>query len=65
MKDSHREGFSGFDRESVGALWREWRELLSRLAEEAEDFTRERPRAGLLAAFFAGAFLSSIFRRRG
>ena len=65
MKGSHREWFSGFDRDSAATLWREWRELVSRLAGEAEEFTRERPRAGLLAAFFAGAFLSSMFRRRG
>jgi hypothetical protein len=32
--------------------------------DEAETFTREKPAVGLSAAFLAGAFLCSFFRRR-
>jgi hypothetical protein len=51
-------------RESTSKLLSDWRELLSRLTEEAETFTREKPAMGLAAAFFAGVFVSSFFRRR-
>ncbi len=51
-------------RESASKLLSDWREILSRLVDEAEIFTREKPAVGLTAAFFAGAFLSSFFRRR-
>ncbi len=51
-------------RESASRLLTDWRELLCRLVDEAETFTREKPGVGLSAAFFAGAFLSSFFRRR-
>ena len=50
--------------ESASTLLSDWRELLSRLVGEAEAFTREKPGVGLTAAFFAGAFLGSFFRRR-
>jgi hypothetical protein len=64
MKDNERNSSSGFDRESAAELLADWRALLSRLADEAEEFTREKPKAGLLAAFCAGAFFASLFRRR-
>ena len=51
-------------RESASKLLSDWRELLCRVVDEAETFTREKPAVGLTAAFFAGAFLSSFFRRR-
>jgi hypothetical protein len=50
--------------DSASKLLSDWRELLCRLTDEAEKFTREKPAVGLAVAFFAGAFLSSIFRRR-
>ena len=64
MKDDERKPFPGFDRESAAELLADWRALLSRLADEAGEFTREKPKAGLLAAFCAGAFFASLFRRR-
>jgi hypothetical protein len=64
MKDDQRKPFQGFNRESAAELLADWRALLSRLADEAEEFTREKPKAGLLAAFCAGAFFASLFRRR-
>ena len=51
-------------RETASKLLSDWRKILSRLVDEAETFTREKPGVGLSAAFFAGAFLSSFFRRR-
>jgi hypothetical protein len=51
-------------RESASKLISDWREILCRLVDEAEAFTREKPAVGLAAAFFAGTFLSSFFRRR-
>ncbi len=51
-------------RESFAALLREWREILSRAVEEAEEFTRQRPAAGLAASFVAGFVFGGIFRRR-
>lgn len=51
-------------RESASKLLSDWREILCRLVDEAETFTREKPAVGLSAAFVAGAFLSSFFRRR-
>jgi hypothetical protein len=51
-------------RESASKLLSDWREILCRVVDEAETFTREKPGVGLAAAFFAGAFLSSFFRRR-
>ena len=51
-------------RETFSALLGEWRQLASRLVEEAEQFTREKPAAGLAAAFVAGFVLNSLFRRR-
>jgi ElaB/YqjD/DUF883 family membrane-anchored ribosome-binding protein len=50
--------------ESFAGLLREWRELLSRGVDEAEQFTREKPAAGLSAAFFAGLLFGSLLRRR-
>lgn len=64
MKNFEREPSPGFNRESAAKLLEDWRELLSRLADEAREFTREKPGPGLVAAFFAGAFVSSLFRRR-
>ena len=51
-------------RESASKLLSDWREFLCRVVDESETFTREMPAIGLTAAFFAGAFLSSFFRRR-
>jgi len=50
--------------ESASKLLSDWRKILSRVVDEAETFTREKPVVGLTAAFLAGAFLSSFFRRR-
>ena len=50
--------------ESAAKLLSDWRKILSRVVDEAETFTREKPVVGLTAAFLAGAFLSSFFRRR-
>jgi hypothetical protein len=50
--------------ESASKLLSDWRKILCRAVDEAETFTREKPLLGLTAAFFAGAFLSSFFRRR-
>ena len=50
--------------ESASNLLSNWRKILCRMADEAESFTREKPVLGLTAAFLAGAFLSSFFRRR-
>jgi hypothetical protein len=51
-------------RESASRLIADWRVILSRLVEEAETFTREKPGVGLAAALFAGTLLGSFFRRR-
>jgi len=51
-------------RESASKLLSDWREILCRAVDEIETFTREKPAVGLTAAFVAGAFLSSFFRRR-
>jgi ElaB/YqjD/DUF883 family membrane-anchored ribosome-binding protein len=51
-------------RVAVGTLLRDWRELLTRCVEEAERFTRERPSAGLAAAFVAGLLAGGFLRRR-
>jgi hypothetical protein len=50
--------------ESASRLLSNWRKLFCRVVDEAESFTREKPVLGLTAAFLAGAFLSSFFRRR-
>jgi hypothetical protein len=50
--------------ESASKLLSDWRKILSRVVDEAETFTREKPVVGLTAAFLAGTFLSSFFRRR-
>jgi len=50
--------------ETFAGLLGEWRELLSRGVDEAEKFTREKPAAGLSAAFFAGILFGSLLRRR-
>ena len=50
--------------DSAAKLLSEWREILCRLVDEAETFTREKPAVGLAAAFFAGTFLASFFRKR-
>jgi hypothetical protein len=50
--------------ESASKLLSDWRKILCRVVDEAENFTREKPVVGLTAAFLAGAFLSSCFRRR-
>ena len=51
-------------REAFSALLGDWRELLSKAVDEAETFTREKPAAGLTAAFVAGLVFGSFFRRR-
>jgi len=50
--------------ESASKLLSDWRNILCSVVDEAESFTREKPVVGLTAAFLAGAFLSSFFRRR-
>ncbi|HVR85705.1 MAG TPA: hypothetical protein VMU54_15410 [Planctomycetota bacterium] len=50
--------------ESASRLISDWRKILCRVVDEAEILTREKPVVGLAAAFLAGAFLSSLFRRR-
>jgi len=50
--------------ESASKLLSDWRKILCRIVDEAETFTREKPVVGLTGAFLAGAFLSSLFRRR-
>lgn len=50
--------------ETASRLLTDWRHLLSRGVEEAETFTREKPVAGLAAAFLAGLLTGSFFRRR-
>ncbi len=50
--------------ETLTGLLGEWREILSRCVDEAEKFTREKPAAGLSAAFFAGILFGSLLRRR-
>jgi len=50
--------------DTASRLLTDWRKILSRAVDEAEIFTREKPGVGLTAAFLAGAFLSSLFRRR-
>ncbi len=50
--------------DALSGLLGEWREVASRCVDEAERFTREKPTAGLAAAFLAGIFLSSLLRRR-
>lgn len=45
-------------------LLSEWRELAKRLLKEAEEYTREKPSAGLAAAFLAGFMAGSFLRRR-
>ncbi len=49
---------------SASKLLSEWREILCKLVDEAESFTREKPAVGLAAAFLAGTFLGSFFRKR-
>ena len=51
-------------RESASKLLSDWREILCHAVDEAETFTREKPAVGLFAAFLAGTFLGSFFRRR-
>jgi hypothetical protein len=50
--------------DSASKLLSDWRKILCRVVDEAEALTREKPVVGLTAAFLAGAFLSSFFRRR-
>ena len=50
--------------ETASKLLGDWRRLLLRGVEEAEEFTREKPSAGLTAAFLAGLVTGSFFRRR-
>ncbi len=50
--------------ETLAGLLAEWRQIVSRCVDEAERFTREKPAAGLSAAFFAGFILGSLLRRR-
>ena len=50
--------------ETASRLFGDWRRLLVRGVEEAEEFTREKPTAGLAAAFLAGIVTGSFFRRR-
>jgi hypothetical protein len=50
--------------ESAAKLLADWREILTRAVDEAETFTREKPAVGLIAAFLAGSFMGSFFRRR-
>jgi len=64
MKDNSDRRSSDPLRESAAALLSDWREFLCRLVDETEKFTRDKPAVGLAAAFCAGAFLSSLFRRR-
>ena len=64
MKDDSAETSSPDPCESASKLLSDWRKILSRVVDEAETFTREKPVVGLTAAFLAGAFLSSLFRRR-
>ena len=49
-------------RQTFSALLGDWRELLSKAVDEAETFTREKPAAGLTAAFLAGLVFGSFFR---
>lgn len=50
--------------DTLAGLLGEWRRILSCLVEEAEQFAREKPSAGLTAAFLAGLLLGSFLRRR-
>ena len=50
--------------ESASKLLSDWREILCRAVDEAETFTRAKPAVGLIAAFLAGSFMGSFFRRR-
>jgi ElaB/YqjD/DUF883 family membrane-anchored ribosome-binding protein len=45
-------------------LLSEWRELAGRLLKEAEEYTRQKPAAGLAAAFLAGLVAGTFLRRR-
>ncbi len=60
------ENKSGSDkaRDTLSKILTDWRRLLTKCVDEAEEFTREKPGVGLAAAFFAGLFAGSLFRRR-
>lgn len=65
MVETEGDGASSRRRqEAAAALLGEWRDLLVRAVDEAERFTREKPAAGLVAAFLAGLFTGSLIRRR-
>jgi ElaB/YqjD/DUF883 family membrane-anchored ribosome-binding protein len=51
-------------RDVFAELLSEWRELAGRLLKEAENYTREKPAAGLAAAFLAGLLAGTLLRRR-
>ena len=51
-------------RQAFSELLGDWRELLSKAVDEAEKFTREKPAAGLTAAFVVGLVVGSFFKRR-
>ncbi len=51
-------------REAIAALAADWREIFSRCVDEAERFTRDKPAAGLAAAFLTGFVAASLLRRR-
>ena len=50
--------------DAFSTLLGEWREVLTRAVDEAERFTRDRPVAGLGAAFVAGLVFGNLFRKR-
>ena len=64
LEDSAKDPLPDAFCESASRLFSEWRKILCRVVDEAEILTREKPVVGLTAAFLAGAFLSSLFRRR-
>ena len=64
MSETAEKSDPGRALETASRLLGDWRHLLARGLEEAEEFTREKPTAGLAAAFIAGLVTGSFFRRR-
>ena len=50
--------------ERVGDLVREWRIVLTRMLDEAEAVTREKPGLGLAVSFGLGFLLGRLFGKR-
>ena len=63
-EDTAKEGEDRSTGERVGDLLREWRIVFTRVLEEAETLTREKPGVGLASSFMLGFALGRLFGKR-